>query len=113
MPTHFTKGTEVFAVRNWDHFGTIGIQRMTIQACGKKIVKATFTKTGEFINQSFYQHNINTDYDAYCSVWMFDASVNIEEEAMKLGALFIEYEKKRALLSKLHLISETPVLKFL
>jgi hypothetical protein len=97
MKVQLKKGQEFWFVTNWDGLGTMRIRRLTCQACGKVIVRATESASGNFVKHEIQQRLLNTSSEPEQSFnyeHIFAIDCDIEQEVMKLANLYIEQNER-------------------
>lgn len=97
MNVSLKKGQEFWLVTNWDSKGTMRIRRLTCQACGKVILRATESVSGDFVKHAIYQRLLNSslrDVFSFDFEHIFTIDCDIEAEAMKLAEIYIARKEK-------------------
>ncbi len=95
MSVSLKKGQEFYYVTRWDDLGTMSVRRLTCEACGKSIIRATESGSDNFIKHVIYQNLVNTPAGQIPS-WAFILPVDcdIEAEAMSIAVKYVDDVKK-------------------
>ena len=97
MKVQLKKGQEFWLVSQWDGLGTMRIRRLTCQACGKVIIRATESSSGNFVKHEIQQRLLNTSSEAIKSFdyeHVFAIDCDIEKEAISLAHTYIEQQER-------------------
>lgn len=90
----FKKGDEVLAFNTYDGKRAVSVERLTVEACGKKILRATRTENGEYIKREIQVRLINA---GPTGLYVFPASEveDVETKAREIAEAVYAFEKDR------------------